>query len=82
METGGYRTEFETRLMRRRAQARDRYHADREAQSRRVYLAALQAGKIRCPRESTLARHGISVVPMTRPENLPDGNTCHAGLTS
>ena len=61
-------------LNRRRELARKRYQLDREAQSRRVYLAALRAGRTRRPRESTLARHGIAFARPTESENLSDPN--------
>ena len=39
--------------------ARERYHQNIGEQRMKRYLNALRKGLVRCPKESTLARHGI-----------------------
>ena len=43
--------------VKRRSKAR--YQADPEGHRRRIYCRLLEAGKIKCPSESTLLRYGI-----------------------
>ena len=39
--------------------SRARYQADPEGHRRRIYCRLLEAGRIKCPSESTLLRYGI-----------------------
>ena len=42
-----------------KVRARERYYQNIEEQRMKRYLNALRKGLVRCPKESTLARHGI-----------------------
>ena len=42
-----------------RERAKERYAKDRKRHILRVYLRLLEAGKIRCPRQSTVERYGL-----------------------
>ena len=42
-----------------KVRARERYQQNIEEQRMKRYLNALRKGLVRCPKESTLARHGI-----------------------
>ena len=42
-----------------KVRARERYYRNIEEQRMKRYLNALRKGLVRCPKESTLARHGI-----------------------
>ena len=42
-----------------KVRARERYYRNIEEQRMKRYLNALRKGLVRCPQESTLARHGI-----------------------
>ena len=42
-----------------KVRARERYHRNIEEQRMKRYLNALRKGLVRCPKESTLAKHGI-----------------------
>ena len=42
-----------------KVRARERYYENIEEQRMKRYLNALRKGLVRCPKESTLARHGI-----------------------
>ena len=43
-----------------KVRARERYYRNIEEQKMKRYLNALRKGLVRCPKESTLAKHGIS----------------------
>ena len=42
-----------------RERAKERYRKDPKRHILRVYLRLLEAGKIRCPRQSTVERYGL-----------------------